>query len=190
MFGGSRNDRAAPSPLRVAEGKSPLRIEAPSTPAPFRSPTSTSAQAFFGAPLSPIGNPAMLSPGGKNFQTSDTKEGAYQIYREGPGKWIYDQLLEGKARLKDDKATAKVGRQDRGRRCACLPCTDGCAVVDDSCLAATVELHQRIQEEDRPAAGAGEHPPPSQEAWRHVDLDMGMGVADSHCPCLCSAHHP
>lgn len=32
-----------------------------------------------------------------------------QMFREGPGNWIYVQLLEAKARLKEDRGLAKVG---------------------------------------------------------------------------------
>lgn len=30
------------------------------------------------------------------------------MFREGPGNWIYVQLLEAKARLKEDRGLAKV----------------------------------------------------------------------------------
>ena len=50
------------------------------------------------------------SPAAKAFSfASESKERAYQMFREGPGKWIYTSLLEVKSRLKEIKTQAKVG---------------------------------------------------------------------------------
>jgi hypothetical protein len=64
----------------VAESKHPptLRIDSPAEAAPLAR-TQTVPPAFFNSPLSPLGNPPMLSPGGKGFLTSDSKESAYQV---------------------------------------------------------------------------------------------------------------
>lgn len=65
---------------KVAESKHPptLRIDSPAEAAPLAR-TQTVPPAFFNSPLSPLGNPPMLSPGGKGFLTSDSKESAYQV---------------------------------------------------------------------------------------------------------------
>lgn len=67
------------SATKVAESKHPptLRIDNPAE-APLAK-TQTVPPAFFNSPLSPLGNPPMLSPGGKGFLTSDSKESAYQV---------------------------------------------------------------------------------------------------------------
>jgi hypothetical protein len=97
-------ERARP----VAEAKSPMRetLKSGGDKPTLEGEGLTAPPEGLAAPGSPG------SPGAKGFSFgSESKERAYQMFREGPGRGIYSALLEAKGQLKEKKARAKVGEQ-------------------------------------------------------------------------------